>query len=89
MSDELKIFIGSSLSAYLATSICTILVAVTIAQGAFYYRNCDGDSKLMKYFCPYSILSIVQAGGLFDNIYFKLITCRLPHNYKKCNAEIL
>ncbi|KIJ23114.1 hypothetical protein M422DRAFT_39775 [Sphaerobolus stellatus SS14] len=55
MSNEVKTLtetalIGTALSAYLATSVCAILVAVTIAQGTFYYRNYDGDSKLIKYF---------------------------------------
>ncbi|KIJ42970.1 hypothetical protein M422DRAFT_31081 [Sphaerobolus stellatus SS14] len=35
---------------FIATSISAILVAVTIAQGTFYYRNYNGDSKLIKYF---------------------------------------
>ncbi|KIJ23118.1 hypothetical protein M422DRAFT_39789 [Sphaerobolus stellatus SS14] len=90
MSDEVNTLIEPvALSAYLATSACTILVAVTIAQGTFYYRNYDGDSKFIKYFVLSIVtLSIVQAGGMFYNIYFQLITCRLPHDYKKCNAEI-
>ncbi|KIJ42927.1 hypothetical protein M422DRAFT_253715 [Sphaerobolus stellatus SS14] len=55
MSDEVKTIIEPALAAYLVTSACMILVAVTIAQGTFYYRNYDGDSKLIKYF----VLSIV------------------------------
>ncbi|KIJ39196.1 hypothetical protein M422DRAFT_32838 [Sphaerobolus stellatus SS14] len=65
-------------------------MAVTIAQGTFYYRNYDGDSKFIKYFVLSIVtLSIIQAGDLFYNTYFQLITCRLPHNYKNSNAGIL
>ncbi|KIJ42994.1 hypothetical protein M422DRAFT_253788 [Sphaerobolus stellatus SS14] len=55
MSDEVKTLIEVALPVYLATSVCAILVAVTIAQGTSYYRNYDGDSKKIKYF----VLSIV------------------------------
>ncbi|KIJ39200.1 hypothetical protein M422DRAFT_258090 [Sphaerobolus stellatus SS14] len=90
MSDEVKTLIEIALPVYLATSVCAILVAVTIAQGTSYYRNYDGDSKIIKYFVlSIVILSIVQVGDLFYNTYFELITCRLPHNYKKSNAGIL
>ncbi|KIJ42958.1 hypothetical protein M422DRAFT_253750 [Sphaerobolus stellatus SS14] len=58
MSDEVNTLIEpTALSAYLATSACTILVAVTIAQGAFYYRNYDGDSKFIKYFYGLTFLT--------------------------------
>ncbi|KIJ42972.1 hypothetical protein M422DRAFT_253761 [Sphaerobolus stellatus SS14] len=60
MSDEVKTIIEPALSAYLATSVCATLVAVTIAQGTFYYRNYDGDSKLIKYFAQKSNFEIVS-----------------------------
>ncbi|KIJ42991.1 hypothetical protein M422DRAFT_253786 [Sphaerobolus stellatus SS14] len=60
MSDEVKTLIEAVLSVYLATSISAILVAVTIAQGTFYYRNYDGDSKLIKYFARKSNFEIVS-----------------------------
>ncbi|KIJ43029.1 hypothetical protein M422DRAFT_253822 [Sphaerobolus stellatus SS14] len=61
MSDEVNTLIEpAALSAYLATSACTILVAVTIAQGTFYYRNYDGDSKFIKYFAQKSNFEIVS-----------------------------
>ncbi|KIJ42950.1 hypothetical protein M422DRAFT_253741 [Sphaerobolus stellatus SS14] len=50
----------AGLSTYLATSACTILVAVTIAQGTFYYRNYDGGSKFIKYFAQKSNFEIVS-----------------------------
>ncbi|KIJ39194.1 hypothetical protein M422DRAFT_32836, partial [Sphaerobolus stellatus SS14] len=94
MSDEVKNLIQPALSTFtalfLAGSLSAILVAMTIAQGTFYYRNYGGDSKLMKYF----ILSIVtfsslQTGGLFYDIYFQFITCRLPENFRKLSGILV